>query len=125
MSTTRPRRELRMKLTSHEPGMIWYFDNLDQGVIGRPTHHTQTGVIQAIEIGVIHFVSVTMTLFYSFGLVQVTNRRAFYQMTRLSAQTHRATQVGGCRTLVCRAIRINPFGDQANHRIGCAGIHFG
>src|SRR5690606_35418314 len=62
VAIARRRGKFRVKLASDKPWMLRHFHYLDQFAIGGTAGNAQAGVGQLLYIGVIHFVTMAMTL---------------------------------------------------------------
>src|ERR1700689_257250 len=74
MPVARRRGELRVKLAGDEPRMRTQLDELDQAV-GRESGEAQAGRGQLLEIMIVEFITMTMTLEYGFLAVQRVRQR--------------------------------------------------
>ena len=88
------RREFRMELASHKPGMVGHFDHLYQHAIFGLAYDLEPSLTEALKIIVIEFVSVSMALDDFFFTVAGIGSGVLGQDTLLATQAHRAPEVG-------------------------------
>ena len=82
-----------MELTGQEPRMILKLNHLHQLPVLRATANYKTTRYQLLDVIVIHFESVTMTLVNHGAAVNTLGEAALAQHTGLLAQSHSATQI--------------------------------
>ena len=82
-----------MELTGQEPRMIRKLNHLNQLTVLRATANYKTTRYQLLDVIVIHFESVTMTLVNHGAAINTLGEAALVQHTDLLAQPHSATQI--------------------------------
>src|SRR5690606_23465184 len=112
VAIARCRGKFRVELASNKPRMLRHFHHLNQLAIGGTAGNAQASIGQLLHIGVIHFVTVTMTLDDFRLAITLRRNRIIAQVADLAAETHGATEVGAFAALFDAASRINPFGNQ-------------
>src|SRR5215467_12676560 len=82
--------EFGMKLATQEPWMISQFDDLHEILIGRHAGNNQTLLREIAFKRPVEFVTMAMALGDDRRLVNSIRQRAFKQVCRICAESHRA-----------------------------------
>src|SRR5665213_2083681 len=87
------RFQFGMKLHADEPGVIGYFHDLRQAVIGRPAGDFEALIFELLCVAGVHFIAVAMA-FADFGrAIDFRHAAARCEHSRVSAQPHRTAHV--------------------------------
>ena len=113
-----------MELASHEPRVIRNFDDLDQLIIPGTARNAQTGSFNRFQQHVVDFVAVTMTFGHDVA-VDLVSEGAGLDGDFLTAQTHRAAEIGRFVALLHGARAVLPLGDEGDHGVRGVGLEFG
>jgi len=81
--------ELGMKLSGDHTGMIREFDDLDEFSVGRGPRDDETIVLECVTIGIIEFISVSVSFGYLGGPVRLLGECSFFDRTWIGSETHR------------------------------------
>ena len=106
--------KLWMELAAKHEGMVLDLGNLDQSFVRREAGQHQARFGEWLSIFVVKLKTMPVSLVDDFSLVSPGRKGAFYQAAGITAQAHRASQVGN----------ISLVGHQINDRIGGGGIKF-
>ena len=116
--------EFRMELAGQEPGVTRQFDHLHQIAVGGTAADGQSLALQVVEIAVVELIAVAVA-FGNRGLaVGLMGQGVGLDAAGLGAQAHAAAQVGVLVAAFHMAVFGDPFGDQADDRMGRACIEF-
>src|SRR3569833_3412898 len=85
--------EFRMELAGDEPGMIVELDHFDEAAVLRTPGDGEAGPLQRLEIIVVEFVAMAVTLDDAVLAIRLMGLGAHHQLTGLRTEAHRAAQV--------------------------------
>ena len=83
----------RVKLNAHIPFVRTKFDNFNKVRFLVHTAANHSGIFEIGFVGIVEFVTVTVTLADIFLFVNIVNFGSFFQVTFISTQTHAASQI--------------------------------
>src|SRR5712664_337816 len=115
MGSIGPRPVLPVELRPHKPGMRGEFDDLHQILSRVHAGHAQTVAGEYIQVGVVHFITMAMSLPHLRFAIGGSGERSWSESARIPPQPHRPYLL--IDTLLLRK--------HMNHRMGCRGIHPG
>ncbi len=103
----RPALELGVELTGDEPRVIGQLDHLHQTVVRGRTRHGQSVLLEKLSIFVIHFVTMSMTLFDLLIVIHPCHSRSLAKRGGVLPQPHGPTLLGDL------LLRVH----ETNHRV--------
>src|SRR5271169_735851 len=116
VSIARRRGEFRVELTGDEPRMRAQFDEFHQS-IGGEARESEARRGHLVEIVIVEFIAVAVTLEYRLSAVQRARQGTWNQFRLLGAEPHAAAQVRFFIAHLLAALQILPLGDQGDNRV--------
>src|SRR5690606_807568 len=86
--------EFRMELHADKPRMVRSLNDFRQHAIGRHARKDEAALLEALAIGVIHLVAMTVALADVVRAIDARNMAVRRQPRLIGAQPHRAAKVG-------------------------------
>ena len=106
-----------MELAGEEPAVVGQLDGLDQFFSsGRAPADFQSGSLKAVDVVVVDFVTVAVTLDDMLGTINAGSQRAGFEHAFLSAKAHGAAEVGVFVTGFDLAVVVDPLVNQRHDR---------
>lgn len=124
MAEAGARREFRMELDGEEEGMareLHHFGEVLRRSLGGNDHAL---FLELGHIGVVHLIAVTMAFSHDVA-VDLVGERTLFDGNFLTAEAHRAAEVGRLVALLDAARAVLPLGDEGDDGMGRVGIELG